>query len=388
MASDAPATGHAALDALPCGVLRIGADRKVLHANRYALDLIDRADGSGTVGRGVGEFVSRATGILLDSYVYPMLIETGEAEEVQLTLKGPRGESRAVVGNFSMNADGTVDWTFMGCVNRDKLYTELIDARDRLEDGAATLRGLNARIRERQSDLQAFCHSLSHDFSGPLAHIHRFVDVALEDLRDAGVDAPEELGLLGRARENAAVLIDMTDSLVEYLVADEAATRDEPVDLGEVVTAVLAIGVGRGPEPPTVNRGSLPVVRGNRAQLQMVFKNLLQNAVKYNERVPEITVEPVADAADGRVVVAVRDNGIGIAAADLDTVFDPFVRLDAASRYPGSGLGLSIVRRMVTNHGGEIRLESEPGVGSTFYLTLPRGAATDADPPSGTQACH
>ena len=386
MADDAPAPGRSALDALPCGALRVGADRTVLRANRHALELLCCAEEGDAIGRDVGELVSRATGILLDSYVYPMLLESGVAEEVQLTLKGPCGEPRAVVGNFSMNADRTVDWAFMGCVNRDALYTELLDTRDRLEDRTATLGRLNAEIRERQSDLQAFCHSLSHDFTGPLTHIHRFVDLALEDLRDGGVDAPEELGLLERARENAAVLIDMTESLVEYLVADVAATRDEPVDLGAVVSAVLAIGVGRGAGPPEVRRGDLPVVAGNRAQLQVVFKNLLQNAVKYNENEPRITVERVGGSGDGRVVVAVGDNGIGMSEADLDAVFEPFVRLDTGGRYPGSGLGLSIARRMVANHGGDIRVESEPGVGSTFYVTLPhhgpdaRDASVDPAP--------
>lgn len=359
-------------DLLPCGIAKIGKDRNLLNCNRYALDLLACGSVDDIAGRKLNELVSVGTHIFLDSYVYPMLLDEGKAEEVQLTLKSLAGETKPIVANIRMNADHTTDWTFMTCVNRDQLYTELLHARDTLQAQARELGQLNAQSQERQSDLQAFCQSLSHDFTGPIRRIRQLIEFALEDLQKGGIEAPEEFEMLGDALKNSGVLTDLTTGLVEYLVADVAVSRDETVDLEEIVSTVISMREQHGSTLPKLHWASLPTIIGSKAQILVLFKNLLENALKYNKNVPEITISHTEDVANNRIVIAVKDNGIGMSEEYLEKIFSPFTRLNPAGDYKGSGLGLSIVKKMVMNHDGDIWAESTLGTGSTFYVSLPR----------------
>jgi light-regulated signal transduction histidine kinase (bacteriophytochrome) len=115
---------------------------------------------------------------------------------------------------------------------------------------------------------------------------------------------------------------------------------------------------------------SLPVVLGNRSQLHQVLLNLVGNAIKYRgERAPRIAVG--AERQGDSWIISVRDNGIGIDPAYHEQIFDIFRRLHARNEYSGTGIGLAIARRIVEQHGGRIRIESESGRGSTFFVSLP-----------------
>ncbi len=116
---------------------------------------------------------------------------------------------------------------------------------------------------------------------------------------------------------------------------------------------------------------NLPPVAGDEAALRRVFQNLVGNAIKYGSEARWIGVR--ASVADGRVEVSVTDRGIGIAAADQAKIFDPFYRAPGvvAAQIQGAGLGLSLVKRIVEAHGGQVTLKSAPGAGSTFTVSLP-----------------
>ena len=115
----------------------------------------------------------------------------------------------------------------------------------------------------------------------------------------------------------------------------------------------------------------LPRVSYDRTELTMVFRNLVSNGLKFN-RNPEPCVEISVEEGKAFVTVAVRDNGIGIASGDQGQVFVMFRRLNSAADFPGTGAGLTIVKRIVERHGGRIWLESTEGEGSTFFFTIPR----------------
>jgi len=368
------------MDFLPCGIFKIDKDRKVLRCNQYALDLLSDGADDVIVGLPIEQLISAATRIFIDSYVYPMLLNEGRVEEIQLSLKSVAGKTAPIVANIHITPNKTTYWTFMSCINRDQLYSELLSARDTLQSQALHLTQLNAQIHERESDLQAFCHSLSHDFTGPLRRIRQLIEFAMEDMQEAGIEAPEEFKLLDNARENSVTLIDMTKGLVDYLVADVAVLHNEVVDLEEVVLAVLAMREAQDSTMPKVRWTSFPTLFGSKAQIQVLFKNLIENAIKYNNNDPEITISHAVDVATGRCIIAIKDNGIGMSDAYVDTIFKPFTRLHTSSEYKGSGLGLSIVRKMVLNHQGDIRVESIPGSGSTFYVSLPLNTSQTDDP--------
>ncbi len=124
-----------------------------------------------------------------------------------------------------------------------------------------------------------------------------------------------------------------------------------------------------------------PLVRGDERQLVSAVANLLDNAVKYSE--PGSKVEVTSSRSGGWVRLAVRDQGIGIPAKDLERIFERFYRVDRArSRETGgTGLGLAIVRHVATNHGGDVRVRSREGEGSTFTLRLPLADTSETDPP-------
>jgi signal transduction histidine kinase len=111
-------------------------------------------------------------------------------------------------------------------------------------------------------------------------------------------------------------------------------------------------------------------VEGDRRLLRIVLENLLGNAWKYTSRRPEADVEFGCERRSGLTVFYVRDNGAGFDASAADRLFQPFQRLHSASEFPGSGVGLATVQRIIARHGGEVWAASSPGEGATFFFTL------------------
>ncbi len=145
----------------------------------------------------------------------------------------------------------------------------------------------------------------------------------------------------------------------------------EPVDSGRVVKEAVAVlkpeVERRGAQVAT---GDLPRVYANAALLRHLFRNLISNGIKYNESdVPRVEVD--AERGEEGWLFRVRDNGIGIPEDEQDRIFVPFWQSPRAER-PGAGVGLSLCRRIVEQHGGRIWVESDPGAGSTFLFSLPR----------------
>ena len=115
---------------------------------------------------------------------------------------------------------------------------------------------------------------------------------------------------------------------------------------------------------------SLPTVEGDASQLRQLFQNLVSNALEYSDEEPP-RVEVTAERDGDTWVVSVRDDGIGIGPAEQQRIFKVFQRLHSQEEYAGTGIGLALCKRIVERHDGEIWVESEPGNGSTFYVTLP-----------------
>jgi light-regulated signal transduction histidine kinase (bacteriophytochrome) len=119
----------------------------------------------------------------------------------------------------------------------------------------------------------------------------------------------------------------------------------------------------------TVERGDLPTVRARPREMTSMLQNLIGNGLKYRGDAPPV-VRASATAHDGRWEIAIADNGIGIEPRFHDRVFGLFQRLHTAEEYPGTGMGLAIVKKIVEGNGGTVRVESNPGEGATFYVTL------------------
>jgi signal transduction histidine kinase len=229
-------------------------------------------------------------------------------------------------------------------------------------------------IRELEAknvELERFGYTITHDLKTPLVTIRGFADYIERDLREGRTDRLATDAR--RITEAVAKLQQLLDELFEVSRAGRPVGPPVAVPAEEIVQEALRLVSSDRPDPGVRVRvsGPLPVLFGDRARLVRVFRNLLDNAVKFaaGAAEPLVTVE-ARTPLDGKAVLAVRDNGIGIEPRHRDRVFDLFEKLDA--RGEGSGIGLAVVRRVVESHGGRVWLESEGrGAGTTACVTLP-----------------
>jgi light-regulated signal transduction histidine kinase (bacteriophytochrome) len=162
----------------------------------------------------------------------------------------------------------------------------------------------------------------------------------------------------------------------DLLAYSRVGTRGEPfmpISLSSVLSAAttnLEIAIEEG--HAVVTRDRLPTVLGDESQLIQLFQNLLGNTIKFrSDATPRIHVG--VEKTKDEWVFSVRDNGIGIDMKYAERIFAVFQRLHAREEYPGTGIGLAVVKKIVERHGGRVWVESEPANGSTFYFTLPKG---------------
>jgi PAS domain S-box-containing protein len=227
----------------------------------------------------------------------------------------------------------------------------------------------------------AFLATMSHELRTPLNSIIGFTGILLQGL--AGPLAPEQEKQLGMVRGSARHLLDLINDVLDIskIEAGQLETRREPVDLRaaveRAVEALRPTAVQKGLQLTATLPAELPELQSDRRRLDQILLNLVNNAVKFTER-GSVTVRvesgPAVTLPGGPAIrVLVRDTGIGIRAADLATLFQPFRQLDTglARTHEGTGLGLAICRRLAELLGGEIRAESIFGGGSTFILALP-----------------
>lgn len=165
----------------------------------------------------------------------------------------------------------------------------------------------------------------------------------------------------------------MISGLLEYSRVGREEEAPEPVALDRVLaTARRDLSVVLEEAGAELEVEPLPEVPGHRTRLEQVFRNLLSNALRFRgEAAPRIRV--TSRREEGMWRIGVHDNGIGIEADYLDQIFVIFKRLNSRREYEGAGLGLALCRKIVEYHGGRMEVESEPGVGSSFYLLLPTG---------------
>jgi PAS domain S-box-containing protein len=239
---------------------------------------------------------------------------------------------------------------------------------------------LEQRVRERTTqladtneELEAFSYSISHDLRAPLRGIDGFCQAVEED--EESTLSPAARGYLERVRRAGARMGQLIDDLLALSRLSRTELRRERVDLTALAHAVLAELAAREPQRE-VELQVEPELRGDadRQLLRVLLENLLGNAWKFTQRVERARIELSATRKEGRIVYCVRDNGAGFDMKYADKLFTPFQRLHEAREFPGTGIGLAIVQRVVHRHGGQVWAESAPGQGAAFFFTLEPGA--------------
>jgi len=235
---------------------------------------------------------------------------------------------------------------------------------------------LERRVQERTAQLQfanqemeAFCYSISHDLRAPLRSIRSFSEIVLQEYGAKMEGRGEEY--LKRACESAGRMNQLLDDLLRLSVISRGELQREEVDLGELARGIVSGLKSTEPQRRVKFKHERVLsARGDARLLQIALGNLLSNAWKFTSRKREAVVEFGATRQDGKRVFFVRDNGEGFDMEWKNRLFGVFERLHSAQDFPGTGIGLAIVQRVIQRHGGRIWAEGKRGQGATFYFTL------------------
>ena len=233
------------------------------------------------------------------------------------------------------------------------------------------LEAQTAELRAANQDLEGFSYSVSHDLRGPLRAIDGFSHLLQE--RTGHVDSVQAAHYLARIRDNVARMAMLIDDLLAFAHYGRQSIDWKDLDMDALARDAADQVLAAQPSAAacSISIEPLPAARGDSHLLLQVWVNLLDNAVKYSSKVaqPHIVVSGREEGA--RVLFEVTDNGVGFDSRYSDTLFGVFQRLHGAGEYPGTGVGLAIVQRIVLRHGGEVWARSEVNRGATFGFALP-----------------
>jgi light-regulated signal transduction histidine kinase (bacteriophytochrome) len=265
-------------------------------------------------------------------------------------------------------------------VSFDEMAATLERRVGQLQRAEAELTKLNEELEKRvlertqelkrsNEDLEQFAYVASHDLQEPLRMIQNYLQLLrqrYQDRLDTNADEFITFALDGGKRMQQLI-----HDLLTYSRVDTHGKEFVPTDLEAVMANALAnLKVAIDEAGATLTHDVLPTLRGDEVQLTQLFQNLIGNAVKFRGEAPP-KVHVAAQRTDKEWEFSVCDNGIGIAEQDFQRIFVVFQRLHSREKYPGTGIGLSVCKKIVERHGGRIWVESRLGKGTVFYFTLP-----------------
>lgn len=253
-----------------------------------------------------------------------------------------------------------------------------VEERKRAEDQVRRLNDeLEQRVRARTAELEAanreldsFAHSISHDLRAPLRAIRGFAEILVAQHAAELTEEPRRLlGIIGANVKRMGQLI---DDLMLFSRTSRQPLRKLPVRMSVVVQeAIEAVRPATETRKVDFVMGELPDCVGDASLLKQVWINLLANAVKFTRPRESARIEIGCEASNPERIYFVRDNGVGFDAAHAGRLFGVFERLHRADEFEGTGIGLSIVHRIIARHGGRIWAEGRKGEGATFRFSLP-----------------
>ncbi len=284
---------------------------------------------------------------------------TRELQEANQKLETEVGERKAAEARLAAQA-----------ISMEHKNAELEQARRELDQTVTEL-------AEKNRELDEFTYVASHDLQEPVRKLISFSKLLRQDAGDdLGPEAQKDLDFICDAAFRMRQLV---QDLLTLSRAGRSALSREPVSLDECIDMALsALQIRIEEVEATFDRDDMPTVIGDCTTLTQLFQNLISNALKFvGDRPPHVKL--TCRRQGDYWVVGVQDNGIGMKPEYCQRIFEPFQRLHGRGEYEGSGIGLSICKKTVTRHGGEIWVESEPGQGSHFQMTLP--AQMEAETP-------
>ncbi len=249
----------------------------------------------------------------------------------------------------------------------ERLQASEQEARELAETRAALVDDLERKNRE----LESFSYAVSHDLRAPLRRIDGF-SRAVQEAAGEGLDG-QARRYLDRVREASQQMAQLIDDVLYLSRVTRAELRQHDVDLSSLVTHILTRLQEAEPARKTVVKVRPSVIANGDGQLlRMALENLLENAWKFTGGESVTRIEFGLASVAGEPTYFLRDNGVGFDMAYADRLFGPFQRLHLPSEFPGTGIGLATVQRIIHRHGGRIWAEGIVGQGATFHFTLGR----------------
>lgn len=353
------------LDSIPMGVSVMDGDLNVVAFNQTFVDLLEFPPGL------IGPHTSFEQVIRYNAErgeYGPGDVDEQVRERVDLARKfmphcfereRPDGTVIEIRGN-PMPGGGFVT-TYTDITKRKTAEREVCHLNGQLLDHAE-------RLERSNSELEQFAYVASHDLQEPLRMVASYCQLLQRRYADKlDEDANEFIAF---AVDGATRMQELINDLLAYSRVATQPGQHEPVDLGEVLDAARAnLTIAIEESGAKITAASLPTIPGNRTQLAQVFQNLLGNAIKFRgEAKPEIHVG--AWRQDDVWQISLKDNSIGMDPNYADRIFQIFQRLHSVGKYPGTGIGLAVCKKIVERHGGRIWVDTRLGCGSTFHFTL------------------
>jgi len=238
-----------------------------------------------------------------------------------------------------------------------KKATELITQKDK-------------ELRSAYGELESLSYSASHDLLGPLHNISGYAQIMLKDYGDRLDDDGRKT--LEQVKTLSGKMSELITNLFRFVRASHMELIHDKVDMNRLVEDVLDEVKQQGKNfTAEVKMDNLPACSCDLHLLHQVWSNLISNAVKYSSKKEQPVIEIGSKEVDGQPAYYIKDNGAGFDMRYVHKLFMPFERLHHDTEFPGSGMGLALVQRIIERHGGKIWAESKEGEGSTFYFTVP-----------------
>jgi signal transduction histidine kinase len=233
-----------------------------------------------------------------------------------------------------------------------------------------TVRDRTARLETANHELESFSYSVSHDLRAPLRAIRGYSQILMSE--QAAQLSAEGRDYLGKVIDGAHQMNTLIEALLSLSRMSRGELRKTRLNLTEMARAVVKILTpAESTHAVTCDIAEGLSAYADEKLLDIVLQNLLGNAWKYTARIPNAHIEFGRQSQNGETIFFVRDNGIGFDMKYSDKLFGAFQRLHPVDEYPGHGIGLATVQRIITRHGGRVWAEGQPNVGATFYFSLP-----------------
>lgn len=325
------------IDAIADSVLVVGGSGVIVFANAAARELLGRPQLVGT------------------EFGFPLASDTATEIELFSRDRSPRCAEMRVVPLPAAGSRGSLS---------------LITLRDVTERRRAesAIKRLNESLQERVRELESFTYSVSHDLQAPLRSIRSYSEIVIAESSEMTEEARH---FLQRINANVSRMSQLVHDMLRLSHSSLAPLQLRLVDLADVARDVARELEAGDTTGASIVIGELPHVRCDEGLMRQVLENLFGNALKYRRPGVAPCVTVTGQEIDGMLQVAVKDNGIGFPPEAAKRIFSLFERLHSSEVIAGTGVGLSLVQKIVERHGGHVWAEGQPDAGAIFYFTLP-----------------